>query len=49
MWLTNVLIFLFAGLICYQIIQRHGVLREGMDSSGSYQSYDMSTNDVNVF
>jgi hypothetical protein len=48
MWLTNVLIFLFAGLICYQIILRHGVLREGMDSSGSYQSYDMSTNDVNV-
>jgi len=47
MWLINVLIFLFAGLICYQIILRHSVLREGMDGSGNYQSYqDVSNNDA---
>ena len=43
MWLINILIFLFAGLICYQIIIRHGVLREGMDDSGTYQDYDTNT------
>ena len=42
MWLINVLILLFAGLICYQMILRHGILREGMDTSGNYQSYDPS-------
>jgi uncharacterized protein YydD (DUF2326 family) len=46
MWLINVLIFLFAGLICYQIIQRRSVLREGLDTSGNYQDYDMSTNNI---
>lgn len=46
MWLINVLILLFSGLICYQIIIRRSVLREGLDTSGNYQDYDMSANNI---
>ena len=40
MFLINILILLFTGLICYQMILRHYSLREGMD--GAYQNYDPS-------
>jgi hypothetical protein len=40
MLLINILIILFSGLLCYQIISNYFALREGMD--GTYEEYDPS-------